>query len=674
MSVDISVVIGFRDWGLDRLRLAAQSILTSFGRFEGEVLLSDYGSADPRGSEALAAALGTKWVYTPAPVWSRSRALNAGMAVARGEVLVSTDADMIFSPTSFERICELQDADPDSVRFLQCRDLPPGMDQEFVAAHPGAWELLEESSRLRHRHGMGGMMAISREGFRRVRGFDERLHTYGGEDIDFAERAKRAGYRWHWVDDPAVRMYHMWHPPSLDQVRRTHEGRAAVAFNRHVLANDPTYIRNVPHWEHELSATAPAPLVTVAIVTQGRGSRLQDAVRSVLAQSVQDVEIVVVDEGGDDGTADMLKGLGDERIRYVRPERSGLAAARNIAVDMSRGEFVAFLDDDVLMPPDRLERHLENHTSEFQGSCGALVKFDPQTGELTPVWGREATLATAETGRGSAPDASTWFVRRSVLAAFRFNESLDNGADEDLMLRMVRGGVSLRHTGGVVALRPLRAGHEASADQHPAPGGAHPALSLLRWGLSEEDLGALEEERKASTTPPGRDEAQLAHVALLLPDRLTSRDLLLSGTGTIGASVEWDGELSSHRWERGDQATAERHVLHNASWADMVAVRRIGWAFEVTAPRDDELAPSLAHLYSEIESLRPSRTHHVVVDESRRTPVDHPLLETLRLRTPGSDRSFDLYACDSAESAWALMSELGPRAFVVFDPALAGDV
>ena len=103
---DVSVVIGFRDWGLRRIRLAVQSVQASFGRFDGEVIISDYGSIDPEANKALAEELGCTYVYTPAEVWSRSRALNAGFAISRGALLVSTDADMIFSPESFERIVE----------------------------------------------------------------------------------------------------------------------------------------------------------------------------------------------------------------------------------------------------------------------------------------------------------------------------------------------------------------------------------------------------------------------------------------------------------------------------------------------------------------------------------------------------------------------------------------
>jgi GT2 family glycosyltransferase len=238
------VVIGFRDWGLRRVELAVRSIQESFGRYSGEVILSDYGSTEQEANRALADRLGLKYVYTKDEVWSRSRALNAGVAESSGDLLVSTDADMLFSPHAFERICEIFENDPGSAYFLQCRDLPEGMDDEVVDGMPGEWDHFERVSRLRPRWGMGGMMAISREGFAKIRGFDERLHTYGGEDIDFARRAGRAGYRTNWIEDPKVRMYHIWHPPTRKQVEKSEEGAKAIEFNRNIYYNDKTFVRN----------------------------------------------------------------------------------------------------------------------------------------------------------------------------------------------------------------------------------------------------------------------------------------------------------------------------------------------------------------------------------------------------------------------------------------------
>ena len=80
-ATEVSVAVGFRDWGVDRVRRCAQSIIAGLEGLRGELIISDYGSAEPEPVRALAEELGTKYVYTPSPVWSRSRALNAGIIV-----------------------------------------------------------------------------------------------------------------------------------------------------------------------------------------------------------------------------------------------------------------------------------------------------------------------------------------------------------------------------------------------------------------------------------------------------------------------------------------------------------------------------------------------------------------------------------------------------------------
>src|SRR6202051_3376812 len=99
------------------------------------------------------------------------------------------------------------------------------------------------------------------------------------------------------------------------------------------------------------------PLVSAAIITHNRARYLADAITSVLGQTVADLELIVVDDGSTDETADVVAPYLD-RIRYVRQERRGKAAARNAAVEPARGEAIAFCDSDDSWYSDRLERQL----------------------------------------------------------------------------------------------------------------------------------------------------------------------------------------------------------------------------------------------------------------------------------------------------------------------------
>lgn len=595
--IDVSVVIGFRDWGLQRIRLAVESIQGSFGRFNGEVIISDYGSIDPKVNESLAKELGCKYVYTAgAEVWSRSRALNAGFAISDGKLLVSTDADMVFTPRAFEKIVETAIAQPQAAYFLQCRDLPEGMDDEWVAANPTAWDEMERHSRLRPRWGMGGMMAISRRGFFEIRGFDERFHTYGGEDLDFAKRARRAGFKTVWVNDPDVRMYHMWHPSTRAIVDQTEEGRATVQRNRDIVYNDESFVRNYLHWEHK-PKDAP-PLVTVAMCTHNRADLISESIQSVLFQSMQDFEIVVVDDGGEDNTREVVEAFGDERIRYFWQENAGISAARNLAAEKSRGIYTAVLDDDDLMHPRRLEWHIAGLTPGTVGNVGSFVNFDDTTGEMKLIVSKNPSIETAM-ANGTAPGHSTWMLRTDVIRNLKYDESLTSGVDNNIMLRLLRSGLKLTHVGKPVTFRRMHSRQVTVTDTNRQLASASSALKFIQWRLNPGDLQNIASASKELGEYPqigARDEL-LREASLYLPDRLADRDLVLAVRDRNTIPEQWDGELVRAEISDGseEEPPVPIAVVRNATFGDLVTARQAALDFSVV-PRTTERGRAVSYL------------------------------------------------------------------------------
>lgn len=100
------------------------------------------------------------------------------------------------------------------------------------------------------------------------------------------------------------------------------------------------------------------PRVSVNICCYNGGKYIAETISSVLAQTFTDFELVIVNDGSKDDTEGKILGFNDGRIKYVFQENRGLSATRNRALDLSKGEFIAILDQDDLWEPEKLELQL----------------------------------------------------------------------------------------------------------------------------------------------------------------------------------------------------------------------------------------------------------------------------------------------------------------------------
>jgi glycosyltransferase involved in cell wall biosynthesis len=127
--------------------------------------------------------------------------------------------------------------------------------------------------------------------------------------------------------------------------------------------------------------------VSVVIPTRNHARYLGDTLASVFTQSFRDFELIVVDDGSDDGTAELLRSLEEGgQARCLFAEHAGAAAARNLGIGIARGEFIALLDDDDLWPSDKIEWQVAALDGRREAVLvyGFMETIGDQAGEVFP--------------------------------------------------------------------------------------------------------------------------------------------------------------------------------------------------------------------------------------------------------------------------------------------------
>ena len=112
-------------------------------------------------------------------------------------------------------------------------------------------------------------------------------------------------------------------------------------------------------------------LTSVIIPTYNRAALLARAVKSVLSQTYKDLELIIVDDGSTDNTKELVKELvdSDERIKYFYISNSGVSRARNLGIQKSKGELIAFLDSDDEWLPQKLQKQIQLYLAEPYRLC-----------------------------------------------------------------------------------------------------------------------------------------------------------------------------------------------------------------------------------------------------------------------------------------------------------------
>lgn len=217
----------------------------------------------------------------------------------------------------------------------------------------------------------------------------------------------------------------------------------------------------------------PEPTVSVVVPTYNRRERLARVLDALAAQDLTEpYEVIVVSDGSTDGTEDSLRrdsaSLG---VTAVFQENAGPAAARNRGIELARGEFVVFVDDDVVASPGLLRTHLDVHRRNGDNTVVIGPMLDPPDHAMTTWVAWEQEMLAKQYGamdRGEYTATARQFytgnasLRAEHLRAVGgFDTSFRRAEDVELAFRLADLGLTFRYEPEAVGLHYAERSYEA---------------------------------------------------------------------------------------------------------------------------------------------------------------------------------------------------------------------
>lgn len=192
------------------------------------------------------------------------------------------------------------------------------------------------------------------------------------------------------------------------------------------------------------------PKVSVILPVYNGERFLKEAIDSILGQTLQNLELIIINDGSKDGSEKIIKAYTDPRIVYlINQPNKGLIYTLNRGVEVARGEYIARMDaDDIALPP-RLERQVEYLDQNPDVAVVACpVQYIDEQGKLSGSW--ELDHANIDRGaiRNILPSKNviahpTVMARSEVMKAYPYAAYQPNTEDYDLWLRMAANGLAI---------------------------------------------------------------------------------------------------------------------------------------------------------------------------------------------------------------------------------------
>lgn len=433
-----------------------------------EVIVVDDGSTDR--SAAVAAEYGVRLLRQPNR--GVSAACNAGLRHARGELIAFLDADDLWVPERLEIQAQhlLQRPHLGFVMAHAIQFLEPGAEHPewltegwiasvgAVAAERPRSARSDVTAPVSHPR----TLLARTELFAEIGGFSEDMDI--GEDLDWLMRAKDSGIRHELL--PEVVLHH-----------RLHSSNASYRLGDSLAMRMRTARESVAR-KHRV--TKPSVSVVIAVLDGERF--LAEAISSASAQTYSPLEVIVVDDGSRDRSAEVATTLG---ARVLRLPHRGVSAARNDGIAAARGDLIALLDADDRWPVERLavlvQRFVRRPELGFVIGRARLF-LDP--GAQRPEWFTdELALGASSLARG------TLVARRELFERVGgFDESSDICVDLDWLVRARDAAIPYEVLDDVVLEYRVHDGNTCLSRRDDLERGV---LSTLRSSINRKRAGAI---------------------------------------------------------------------------------------------------------------------------------------------------------------------------------------
>jgi Glycosyl transferase family 2 len=276
---------------------------------------------------------------------------------------------------------------------------------------------------------------------------------------------------------------------------------------------------------------------SVVIPLFNKAPFVESAVRSVLDQTYTDLEVIVVDDGSNDGGGDLVKAINDPRLRVVTQPNAGVSQARNNGIALANGEWVAFLDADDWHHPTYLETlvYAQNMHPAADVAASTYLTLPHTDQNWPPSWQVVDSAPPVElivdlpTRWIQAPTlyTSSVAVRTSLLKQMQpcFAPGESYGEDVELWFRLAECSAIALVQAPLVAYR-VSVGGSLSAGNSPLK--IPPFMLRMRQRANSGEASAS--KRRSILKLVGHHEITMAREALALGHRRTAINLLLNGS------------------------------------------------------------------------------------------------------------------------------------------------